>query len=236
MTTSLPYVSIILWNHVSPSFVDSASSNEHMGVPLALINRVTRRTCCCCWLLVLLLSLLLASTTGDDETTNTILAISSILTWNSKDASLLANVIRRSPDLGEMLDLKVGPSWEVDSSMAPLPMTMIRKDNLDAWKSCNICSAMDGDDDNNEESSERDDSDDDGDDCGNEANLAMLRLWHGDAAMLLETITTVGRDDGIIWNALPLVCSWIMMPPMMIMMNRENADIMNYASYEAVMR
>ena len=103
-----------------------------MGVPLALINRVTRRTCCCCWLLVLLLSLLLASTTGDDETTNTILAISSILTWNSKDASLLANVIRRSPDLGEMLDLKVGPSWEVDSSMAPLQMTMIRKDHLAA--------------------------------------------------------------------------------------------------------
>ena len=104
-------------------------------MPLALINLVTRFVLV---VAVAVVVVLLEPTEDDDddeeETTNTILAMSSILIWNSKDASILANVSKRPPppDLGEiLLAWKIGPSWDVDSSMAPLPMTMIRKDNFD---------------------------------------------------------------------------------------------------------
>ena len=98
-------------------------------MPLALINLVTRLVLVVVAVVVVLLD---DDDDEEEETTNTILAMSSILIWNSKDASILANVSKRPPDLGEiLLAWKIGPSWDVDSSMAPLPMTMIRKDNFD---------------------------------------------------------------------------------------------------------
>jgi len=119
MTTSFPNFSTRPSNHPPASPDSSININEQMGVPLSLKNLAT---------------LLLFAT-------NAILETCSTLTWNSKDLSSDANVNRRSPDFGEMFDLDVGPSAEVVSRMAPLPITTIRKRSFDLWNSSRIDSA-----------------------------------------------------------------------------------------------
>ena len=90
-----------------------------MGVPFSFKN-----------LLTLMTSAPLTGL-GRSVATNVIMHTWSTFTWNSNDASSLANVNNLSHVLGETDDDDLGPSLDVVSSMAPLPTTTMRNNRFD---------------------------------------------------------------------------------------------------------
>ena len=120
MIASCPYFSTMPSNQSIASEDESAKIRLHIGEPFSFRNLLT------------LMTLVPPPETGRSVETNVTMQTWSTFTWNSKAASSLANVISLSPVFGEIDVDVLGPSFDVVSSMAPLPMTTIRKVNPDS--------------------------------------------------------------------------------------------------------